>query len=72
MDLGTEVREGGGDSFVEVGGGRGGNEVEASIFRAGGVLEDGKNSGHGAAEVREVQSHSHVHCLLRAHVFGGD
>lgn len=62
--MGTEVREGGGNGFMEVGRGGGGNEVETNIFRAGRVLEDGKNSCHGAAEIREVKSHGHMHCLL--------
>lgn len=49
---------------MEVGRGGGGNEVETNIFRAGRVLEDGKNSCHSAAEIREVKSHGHMHCLL--------
>lgn len=35
-------------------GGGGGDEVEGDVLRAGGVLEDGKYGGHGAADVGGV------------------
>ncbi|KAI8018192.1 hypothetical protein LOK49_LG04G01063 [Camellia lanceoleosa] len=52
------------EAVVAGGGGGGGDEVEVGVFRAGGVLEDGENGGHGAAEVRGVKGHCHVYCII--------
>lgn len=52
VEVEVEIREGGGDSFVEVGmviGYR--EEVKGSVFRACGVLENGEDGGDGSAEV---------------------
>ena len=42
--------------------------MEDDVLRAGGVLEDGEDGGHGAAEVGGVERHGYVHCLVGARV----
>ena len=49
------VDGGGGGGF-----GGGGDEVEDDVFGAGGVLEDGEDGRHRAAEVGRVEGHCHV------------
>ena len=52
--------------MVGVGGG-GDDEVEVNVFRAGSVLEDGENRGHGTAEVGGVEGHCHVDSIIGAY-----
>lgn len=44
--------------------------MEDGVFGAGGVLEDGENGGHGAAEVGDVKRHCHVDSFVGARVGG--
>ena len=37
-----------------------GDEVEDYVFRTGGVLEDGEDSGYGATEVGGIERHCDV------------
>lgn len=65
VEVEGEVREGGQDGAAEISGvtavsGGGGEEVEDDVFRAGGVLEDGEDSGDGAAEVGGVEGHGYM------------
>lgn len=45
---------------MEVRAAAGGEEVEEDVFGAGGVVEDGEDSGEGSSEVGEVESHGDV------------
>lgn len=54
------VRECGGDCASEVGSAVSGDEVEDYVFRTGGVLEDGEDSGYGATEVGGIECHCDV------------
>lgn len=45
---------------MEVRAATGGEEVEEDVFGAGGVVEDGENSGERAPEVGGIESHCDV------------
>ena len=57
----VEVREGGSDAGEEFGSVvMGGEEVEGQVLRARGMLQNGEDRGHGAAEVVGVEGHGDV------------
>lgn len=51
--------------------GRRGYEVEADVFGARRVLEDGEDCGHGSSDVGGIESHRYVDCIGGAEVVGG-
>lgn len=75
VDLETERGEGVGDGGVEGGDRGGGDEVELDRLGAGGVLDNGVDRCHGAAEVGDVERHCHVDkgvCLAGGRRGGGE
>lgn len=62
IDTKVKVGKGGANGCEEIGRRRRGDkEVKGHTLRTGGVLEDGENGSHGAAEVVGIEGHSNVH-----------
>ncbi|XXG73251.1 hypothetical protein AAC387_Pa07g2202 [Persea americana] len=57
-----KVGEGDGDEMPEVKVGGQGDEVESDVFSIGGLVEQGKDGSHGAAQVGGVEGHGNVDC----------